>query len=276
MKKFLFLLLVLVCSSGCTMASRSITSLHDPYFSPETIPTEIPLKTQLHQSNTTTPLWIVIEGDGYAWKSASLPSSNPTPHDPVGWRLATSLHADNVLYLARPCQYLSEEELKACSVSDWTDGRFAQKWVSMMNDAISQIKMRYGYTEIILVGYSGGGTMAALIAIRRTDVRLLMSVASPLDVSAWSAYHHISPLTRSLDPKNEITQLSTLPQIHIVGQKDSVVPSFLIHDFVGHYASQKKVRIVEVEAEHTMLLPLDLVEIRKSFLNSIDAQDSPL
>ena len=235
-----------------------------------------PLKAQLHHGNRAAPLWIVIEGDGYAWKSASIPSSNPTPHDPVGWRLATSLHADNVLYLARPCQYLSEEELKACSASDWTDGRFAQKWVVMMNEAIFQIKKRYGYSEIILVGYSGGGTMAALIAARRTDVSLFISVASPLDIGAWSTYHHVSPLTRSLDPKDVLTQLSTLPQIHIVGTKDSVVPPFLVHDFVAHYTSQKNVRILEVEAEHSMHLPLDLVEIRRSFLNSIDAQGNPL
>ena len=268
--------MILICISGCASASRSITSLQAPSFSPETIQTEIPLKAQLHHSNTTAPLWIVIEGDGYAWKSASIPSSNPTPHDPVGWRFATSLHADNVLYLARPCQYLSEAELKACSVSDWTDGRFAKKWVEMMNEAISQIKNRYGYSEIILVGYSGGGTMAALIATRRTDVNLLISVASPLDVGAWSAYHHVSPLTRSLYPKDMLTQLSTLPQIHIVGTKDSVVPPFLTYDFIKQYASQKKVRILEVEAEHAMRLPLDFVEIRRSFLNSIDVQGNPL
>ncbi|QEH05585.1 hypothetical Protein SMN_0809 [Sulfurospirillum multivorans] len=262
--------------AGCTSTSLSIASLQAPFFTPESIPTPLPLKAQHRHLNATEPLWIVIEGDGHAWKSASIPSSNPTPHDPVGWRLATSIHADNVLYLARPCQYLNEIELKACSVSDWTDGRFAQKWVVMMNEAISNIKARYSYSEIILVGYSGGGTMAALLAIRRNDVSLLISVASPLDVSAWSAYHHVSPLVLSLDPRDEHAKLSTIAQIHIVGQKDRVVPPLLAQEFVAGYVSSKKARIIEVEADHTMHLPLDLVEIRRSFLNSIDAQDNPL
>lgn len=266
--------MALLC--GCASSSLSITSLQAPSFTPEPIPTTLLLKAQHKHLNATEPLWIVIEGDGYAWKSASIPSSNPTPHDPVGWRLATSIHADNVLYLARPCQYLSEMELKACSVSDWTDGRFAQKWVVMMNEAISTIKARYGYSEIILVGYSGGGTMAALLATRRDDVSVLISVASPLDVGAWSAYHRISPLVHSLDPKEERAKLSTIAQIHIVGQKDKVVPPLLAREFIAGYEGQKKVRIIEVEADHTMRLPLDLVEIRRSFLNSIGAQDNPL
>jgi predicted esterase len=275
MKAFLSLLcMALLC--GCTSTSLSITSLQAPFFTPETIPTALPLKAQHKHLNVTEPLWIVIEGDGHAWKSASIPSSNPTPHDPVGWRLATSIHAANVLYLARPCQYLNEVELQACSVSDWTDGRFAQKWIVKMNEAISTIKARYGYSEIILVGYSGGGTMAALLATRRDDVSLLISVASPLDVNAWSTYHHVSPLLQSLDPKEERAKLSMIAQIHIVGQNDRVVPPFLAREFIEGYESQKKVRIIEVEADHAMRLPLDLVEIRRSFLNSIDAQDTPL
>ncbi|AOO64600.1 alpha/beta hydrolase [Sulfurospirillum halorespirans] len=275
MKTF-FALLCMVLLCGCASSSLSIASLQAPFFTPETLPTSLPLKAQHRHLNATEPLWIVIEGDGYAWKSASIPSSNPTPHDPVGWRLATSIHADNVLYLARPCQYLNEIELQACSVSDWTDGRFAQKWVLIMNEAISTIKARYGYSEIILVGYSGGGTMAALLATRRNDVSLLISVASPLDVSAWSAYHRVSPLLQSLDPSDERAKLSTIAQIHIVGQNDKVVPPLLAREFISGYVSSKKARIIEVEADHTMRLPLDLVEIRRSFLNSIDAQDNPL
>ena len=62
----------------------------------------------------TEPLFVVIEGDGRAWIDKYTPSSDPTPLNPVGLRIAVSLNSENVLYLARPCQYLSEQYLQSC------------------------------------------------------------------------------------------------------------------------------------------------------------------
>lgn len=71
-------------------------------------------------------LWIMIEGDGRAWLNMREPSLDPTPVDAVGWRLAQNIARANVLYLARPCQFLSSLELNACSIDDWTNARFSE------------------------------------------------------------------------------------------------------------------------------------------------------
>jgi len=276
---FLVSLGLIALGCGCATQPTLISALQTPSFRPETfVSSLVPMKALYRHDDVASqePLWVVIEGDGHAWKNASTPSANPTPHDPVGWKIATQIDAKNVLYLARPCQYLDDEERKACRLEDWTVGRFSPQWVEAMNDAIDAFKTRGGDREIILVGYSGGGTMAALIAARRSDVSMLIGVASPLDVHAWTSYHRVSPLVQSLDPQNERAKLSLIPQIYVMGKNDTVVPPFLIRDFTASYENPSYVRIIEVEADHTMRLPLNLAEIRTSFLNSIDARGNPL
>ena len=52
------------------------------------------------------PLTVYIEGDGYAWKTRRSLSNDPTPTDPIALRLALQDPAANLVYLARPCQYV--------------------------------------------------------------------------------------------------------------------------------------------------------------------------
>lgn len=125
-------------------------------------------------------LWVVIEGDGRAWLSMHEPSSDPTPVDAVGWRLARTLSASTVLYLARPCQYLQTAALNDCSSADWTRARFSERRVKRSDEAISAARHAAGASRIVLTGYSRGGQMAALLAERRNNVAALITVAAPL------------------------------------------------------------------------------------------------
>ena len=52
-------------------------------------------------------LVVYIEGDGSAWISHRVPSDDPTPKDPLAFRLAVMDPAPKVLYLGRPCQFTS-------------------------------------------------------------------------------------------------------------------------------------------------------------------------
>jgi hypothetical protein len=54
-----------------------------------------------------TALHVYIEGDGFAWKSRTQPSNDPTPNNPTGLKLAAADANANVLYLARPCQFIT-------------------------------------------------------------------------------------------------------------------------------------------------------------------------
>ncbi|MDO8801844.1 alpha/beta fold hydrolase [Phenylobacterium sp.] len=168
-------------------------------------------------------LTVVIEGDGDAHGRKGQPSADPTPHDPLGFRIAQAWPQGPVAWLGRPCQYVRDT---ACTPSDWTTGRYSEAAVAASSLAVDELKRRSGAARLRLVGWSGGGTMAALLAARRTDVAVLVTLASPLDLAAWTQWHGASPLAGSLDPAD-----ATLPpgivQLHVLGRFDQVVPPAL-------------------------------------------------
>ena len=171
------------------------------------------------------PLTIYIEGDGLAWLNRSTPSADPTPRDPTALRMALAhgQGADNIVYVARACQY-TDAQRSGCSVDDWTQGRFAPSLIMASDQAISRLKALSGASGLILVGYSGGAAVAALVAQRRDDVLALVTVAGNLDHKAWTEHHRVLPLTKSLNPSDHAGQLRTLPQRHWLGGQDRVMP----------------------------------------------------
>lgn len=222
-------------------------------------------------------LWVMIEGDGRAWLNMREASRDPTPVDAVGWRLAKNISRANVLYLARPCQYLSPVELEVCFVRDWTNARFSEAWVGRLNVAIDEAKRSAHSKKIVVAGYSGGGVMAALIASRRKDVRMLITVASPLDHVAWTTHHGVSPLTDSLDVLSVREKLMRLPQIHVMGADDQVVPTILMQNFLRPYPANAPAELVTLPGiDHRMRTEIDISRIRSSRLlsQSIDDRDT--
>jgi len=84
-------------------------------------------------------LRVYIEGDGFAWKSRTTPSDNPTPRNPTGLKLAAADKQANVFYLARPCQFIGPPLPAACRVNVWTQDRFSPAVIDAMNEALSQM-----------------------------------------------------------------------------------------------------------------------------------------
>lgn len=177
-------------------------------------------------------LTVYIEGDGAPWLTPYHPPGDPTPLKPVGLALALADPAPAVAYLARPCQYLEDEARAACDSAYWTGRRFAPEVVAAYQDAVDSLKTRFGAQRLQLVGYSGGGVIAALLAARRPDVSRWATVASPLSLAEWADYHGISPLADSLDPGAESTPLP--PGLHFAGANDKIVPPSLLDHFVQH------------------------------------------
>jgi len=165
-------------------------------------------------------LTVVIEGDGQAHDARGRPSADPTPRDPVGLKIARAWPGGGVAWLARPCQYARDP---ACAAGDWTTGRFSEPAVVAMGLAVDALKHRAGARRVRLVGWSGGGVIAALLAARRDDVAGLVTIAAPLDLAAWTAWHGASPLPGEGDPARLDAPLRT-PQLHLLGRYDTVVP----------------------------------------------------
>lgn len=182
-------------------------------------------------SDANRPLLVVIEGDGAAWGSDNTPPPDPTPRSGLGARLASALADEGpVLYLARPGQYLSARQSARCSMRHWTDQRFGNAAVAALAALIDRAQVPH--RKVVLIGFSGGGVLAAELALRRHDVAALITVAAPLDPAAWTRLHRISPLTAPGDLPVSLAR-APFPQCHFYGARDRVVPPTLVSALAG-------------------------------------------
>jgi len=191
-------------------------------------------------------LTIYIEGDGLAWLTSRKPSADPTPINPVGLKLALNHPSNNTAYLARPCQYVYDAR---CETRYWTSYRFSPEVVAASNQAIDKLKQQFFATQLTLVGYSGGGAVATILAAQRDDVIKLITVAGNLDHKAWTDFHHISPLIGSINPADLRDQLAKIEQVHFVGEDDTVIPPFLVYDFVAGLPISSPAKVIVVPGQ---------------------------
>ncbi|TRZ94199.1 MAG: alpha/beta hydrolase [Rhodocyclaceae bacterium] len=186
------------------------------------------------QAVTAKVLTVYFEGDGFAWLTPSTPSDDPTPRTPVGLELALH-HPQAAAYLARPCQRVAASDWGRCQEDYWTNSRYAPEVIAASDQAVSALKARFGAGKLMLVGYSGGAAVAALVAARRDDVIRFVSVAGNLDIRAWTTMHHIPPLTGSLNPADEWARLQQIPQLHFVGGKDEVITREVVGAYIDRF-----------------------------------------
>lgn len=188
-------------------------------------------------------LVVYLEGDGLAWVSPSQPSTDPTPANPLALRLALAHPEGAAAYLARPCQYVAAS-FRGCEARYWTQQRFAPEVIAASSLALDALKARFQARQLVLVGYSGGGAVAALVAARRTDVVRLITVAGNLDHRAWTALHRVTPLSGSLNPADERAALKHLPQWHLAGGADRVVPPAIAQEFISGFAAPSRPQVI--------------------------------
>lgn len=171
---------------------------------------------------------VYIEGDGHAWATRSQPSLDPTPRRLLVAGLAFDDPTPSI-YLARPCQFVMAA---GCSSEIWTTRRFSEVVVVSLEQALNQIKARYGNHDFELIGYSGGAALALLLAARRDDIAQIQTLAGNLSPQRWVQLHQLSPLTGSLDPDNYSKVLAQIPQRHLAGGKDNAVPPVLMRSYI--------------------------------------------
>lgn len=180
---------------------------------------------------------IYIEGDGYAFNAHGRATQDPTPKGILVRELAFGDNSPNVVYLARPCQYVKSP---ICSKRHWTTARFAPEVINAEYEAIKNIA---GDNPVILIGFSGGAQVAGLIASAKPglNVKKIITIAGNLDHLVWTQYHNLPPLNESMNLESYRKQFARIPQIHYVGSDDKVMPPALVRDFVG-----KNTRVFEV------------------------------
>ncbi len=243
------------CLSACVMPlSERITRAHalasEAGMTSRVFDGALPLQGFYRAGAPGDTLYIFIEGDGYAWVSPSQPSRNPTPLTPLALQLAAADSASSLLYLGRPGQYLG-----AVSQRYWTSARFAPEVVQAMAEAIDAHRQAVASGPVVLVGYSGGAALAALLAQRflhsnSVEVVGLITVAGNLDVAYWVESQGLSPLTASLDPATEASALAGLAQRHLYGSRDTQVPVAVLNSFLGQVGSRACIETLSVDASH--------------------------
>jgi len=191
-------------------------------------------------------LTIYIEDDGLVWLDPTTLSPDPTPILATGLRLALNHRSGPAAYLARPCQFVAQADRGGCNVAYWTEARFAPAVIDATNAAIDVLKKKTGTARVVLVGYSGGGAVAALAASKRNDVDRLVTVAGNLDHATWTRLQGLPPLTGSLNPADAWRALDGLSQVHFVGDKDTVVDGRVAAAYAGRF-TRSKPRIITME-----------------------------
>lgn len=213
-----FKLISLCALCGLTACTSMLVGPYSFTYSP--IQTkEFEIATWQSLVNASEPVHIYIEGDGYAFNRKGVPTGNPTPRSSFVRNLAARDEASNVVYMARPCQYIKSP---GCDVSDWTDGRFSPDVLESMHAAIKTIAKN---RPIILIGYSGGAMVSGLLIQKYPDlnVQKWITVAGVLNHKDWTEYFGDTPLNQSLN----LNGLPHISQVHYIADGDKVVPNEL-------------------------------------------------
>lgn len=201
------------------------------------------LLTVFHKITTpNTNFVFYIEGDGLIYYNDSI-SNNPTPLLPLVIELATIDPRPNVVYIARPCQYTPLSLQQNCVKEYWTNKRFAKEIVDAINEAIVKISNNQ---PCDIIGYSGGGGLAVLVAAINPNVKTITTIAGNLDHIAFNNFHNNPHMTDSLNPIDYAEQVKYIPQLHLSGMKDKIVPPFIADKFVKHVNFAKVIRFESI------------------------------
>ena len=181
--------------------------------------------TNFRQAADHSVLHVYLEGDGTPWLRRGLPSADPTPRNPM--MLALMLHdARPSVLLGRPC-YHGLSGVDGCTPDLWTSGRYSEAIVTSMAAALTRLVA--AYESVVLIGYSGGGTLAILIAQRVQKAGSVVTLAANLDTSRWARLHN-EDLSGSLNPAARASLPAHIRQLHIAGGQDENVPPALIRE----------------------------------------------
>jgi pimeloyl-ACP methyl ester carboxylesterase len=194
------------------------------------------------QGTKGTVLHVYLEGDGLPWITRHTVSADPTPRDPLALRLMCHDSAPSI-YLGRPC-YNGQASAPGCVPEMWTSGRYGPLVVASMQAALERILAAGHFDGLLLIGYSGGGAVAMLLAARIPETRGVITIAGNLDIQRWATLHGYSMLEDSINPADEPPLRRTIRQVHYVGALDMNVPPALVRAAV---ARQPQADVVVVQ-----------------------------
>jgi hypothetical protein len=171
MRFVIWMLAVLVFLSACQYSTKGLQ--------PGLIQSQGYALWSLSELGKTRALHIYLEGDGKPWLSNETIARNPGPSHLVSLSLMKS-DASAKYYLGRPCYFQAKVGNKGCHPALWTRARYSQQVVDVMVNALLTQTDLAKYDEWVLIGHSGGGTLAYLMAQQLPKVNKVIAISSNL------------------------------------------------------------------------------------------------
>ncbi|MGB5599813.1 MAG: dienelactone hydrolase family protein [Thiothrix litoralis] len=184
-------------------------------------------------SASHTRIHVYLDGDGSPWFAKRHVTQDPTPLTPTVLALMQQ-DTQAALYLGRPCYHQTGAMPANCQERLWTSARYSPEVINSMVAALRHYVQTHSYEHLTLIGFSGGGTLAMLMAPRLPETKAVVTLAGNLDTAAWVKHHRYTPLTGSLNPATQAPLPAHIQQIHAVGEKDVTIPPALVTAAIRH------------------------------------------
>ncbi|MDD2759215.1 MAG: hypothetical protein PHH11_02855 [Methylomonas sp.] len=208
-------------------------------------------------------LHVYLDGDGTPWKFNTQITDDPTPRNPLILQLMKLDPAPAIL-LGRPCYYgLRLSQL--CNKSLWTSNRYSHSVVNSMRTALERWMTARSVKHLTLIGFSGGGTLATLLASDLDKLKTVVTIAANLDVKAWSDLHGYQPPTGSLNPMTDAHLPPHVRQIHLAGLEDDNVPAGIVETF--SLSQQNALYLPQAQNDHSCCWEMIWPDILKTYLD---------
>lgn len=186
---------------------------------------------RIHERNDYANIY--IEGEAFNVTPVEDANGVTTAKNPVALHMAAMDKAQNVIYLARPCQHSGMLATPTECDQDYRDrARFSKTVLNAYGTALDEIRNRYDIKGFHIIGHNGGGSIATILAATRSDILSLRTVAANLDTLSYAAHHSRAPFDRSLNPLDYAAKLRNFPQAHYIGGQDKEIPPATLHRYL--------------------------------------------
>jgi dienelactone hydrolase len=129
----------------------------------------------------------------------------------------------------------------------WTHRRYSPEIVASMVAALLSFLSQHPYQHVLLIGYSGGGTIAWLMAARSPEAMHVITVAANLDIDAWTKIHGYSAMAGSLNPASLSPLRPSVTQVNYFGGRDQNVPPSVLQSFGSKHPEATLIEIPEFD-----------------------------
>ena len=209
----------------------------------ESIRTDLyPIATYERIHNQGGQAIVYIEGESRGSINSHTTRYNPTPLNPVALKMAVQDKSKNLIYISVPCANFTLDRIQACNQKYFKTHRFAPEVIASYNQVLDYYRKRYDIKGFHLVGFSGGGVVATLLAQQQPDILTLRTIAAPLDTQIAQRLSQTNSFSHSQNPSSDPFTLGVLPQHHFLGDKDEFVTPVILSSFLQEMGPSRCVR----------------------------------